>query len=538
MTIYLEPNEEITSVIDHLINSEESEMVFVAPIGAQILQSLINLRLLKREADNLNKKIIIITQDEMGQKLARKAGLELSAVPEKSDSHVDFQVALTATPHRKIKVVSDNPPMVFDIKKGRYPYGISPEGRQIHPFHPPHQEVEKIERTLKPPQSKLLPFKFLTLFASAIIGISLLIFLFFTLPKAEIILQSKLEPVNNNLTVKIDSNIKSDDYGRNIIAGQLIKLEKNTSREFGATGERQLNEKASGKIIIYNAYSSAPQTLVATTRFLSESGKIFRIVKTIIVPGAKIEEGKIISSSMEAEVVADEPGESFNIAPANFTIPGFQGTPKYKAFYAKSEEAMKGGAVGKAKVISSEDVEKAKETMAKLLRESVRAQIKKDTPAGYKLFDFAIVEKSLIFSVSPEIGSPAEKFNVNLKMVLEGILFAEEGAQKLVIMNISNQLPSNQEFIDKSLFIDYKLIDIDFNAGIIDLSLSFSGNARAKLDLELIRKQIAGKKREKIQEMLSIVPGVASVKIKLWPFWVKSAPKDLNKIKIGVDPIK
>ncbi len=74
------------------------------------------------------------------------------------------------------------------------------------------------------------------------------------------------------------------------------------------------------------------------TRFLALDGKIFRLTKGITVPGAKIVEGKIIPSSIEAAVIADQPGEAYNIGPVSrFSIPGLKGTPKYEAFYAESK---------------------------------------------------------------------------------------------------------------------------------------------------------------------------------------------------------
>ena len=48
-TLYLELDEEITSVIDKLTQIEDDEVILVAPIGAQLLSSLVNFKLLKRE---------------------------------------------------------------------------------------------------------------------------------------------------------------------------------------------------------------------------------------------------------------------------------------------------------------------------------------------------------------------------------------------------------------------------------------------------------------------------------------------------------
>lgn len=58
--IYIKPDEEITSVIDKLINAQEKEVFLVIPKAAVITQSLVNLKLLKREANNLRKEVTIV----------------------------------------------------------------------------------------------------------------------------------------------------------------------------------------------------------------------------------------------------------------------------------------------------------------------------------------------------------------------------------------------------------------------------------------------------------------------------------------------
>ena len=78
------------------------------------------------------------------------------------------------------------------------------------------------------------------------------------------------------------------------------------------------DERATGVIVVYNAYSAAPQRLIKNTRFATEDGKIFRAKDSIVVPGTTIENGKIIPGSVEAIVVADEPGEAYNFQTPEF----------------------------------------------------------------------------------------------------------------------------------------------------------------------------------------------------------------------------
>ena len=75
-TFYIESDEEIISVIGRLRKSSSEENTFVFPKRALVLQSIVNLRLFQREAEKLGKKIVIVTQDEIGRNLADKAGIE------------------------------------------------------------------------------------------------------------------------------------------------------------------------------------------------------------------------------------------------------------------------------------------------------------------------------------------------------------------------------------------------------------------------------------------------------------------------------
>ena len=73
-TIYLEPDEEIISVIDRLTQTKSKEINFVVPAGAQICQNSINLKLLKREADSLGKELTLFVPDDLKAEVAEKVG--------------------------------------------------------------------------------------------------------------------------------------------------------------------------------------------------------------------------------------------------------------------------------------------------------------------------------------------------------------------------------------------------------------------------------------------------------------------------------
>lgn len=82
-------------------------------------------------------------------------------------------------------------------------------------------------------------------------------------------------------------------------------------------------KKAGGGMVIVND-TNFEQTLVATTRFKSEEGYIYRITETVVIPA---------HSLVEAPVLADKDGKQYelncSIKTCYFTIPGFIGSSRH-----------------------------------------------------------------------------------------------------------------------------------------------------------------------------------------------------------------
>lgn len=175
-------------------------------------------------------------------------------------------------------------------------------------------------------------------------------------------------------SVQVDFDKKTfKDEGE--VAYTVITLEETQDMGIPSTGTKEVDKRASGKILIFNKYSSSPQRLIARTRFEAPDGKIFRISDPVIIPGYKKEGGNIIPGSIEAVVYADEPGEEYNIGFSDFTIPGLKGTPLYDGFFARSKNEIKGGFSGLMKVVSDEDVTKARQTLEENLIKSLRTKV-------------------------------------------------------------------------------------------------------------------------------------------------------------------
>lgn len=564
--IYVKTDEEITSVADKLIESNAKEIFLVIPKGSAIGQSLVNLKLLKREADNLGKKITIVTQEETLQRLAKKTDFLVAESLENPKTETDEEAILSE------QISADDfedllkeerrpgPLSMVDIVKSDRVGGAKLLARKVDVISKMEpgptfkkdkaekepvikiyknqdrvpRKTEQIIKTLGETAVPSFSIKIFGIFILAALVIAGLMF-FLVLPKAEVFLTPRSEKTVVDMSVLADKNASVIDSSLNKIPAQLIKIEDRLSSEFLTTGERQLNEKARGKITVFNAYSSSPQALVETTRFLSEDGKIFRLTKTIIIPGAKIEEGQIVPSSIEVEVEADEVGSSYNIGPTSFTIPGFKGSPKYNGFYGRSNSQMSGGSTEKVKVLTQEDFDKAKEGLWNNLRDKIKKEASEQTSEEFKLFEEAVSIQMAETKSSVEIGAKAENFTLNIKGAGKVLVFSQNDIIQLLKKDLAIEPEGKKELIVNNNSLNYKNIKADFDKGQLSFKVQGEQEVVWKVDEQEIKEMIVGKSEEEIRQIFSQRPEVEKIKVSLWPFWVKKITTQTDRIKITVD---
>jgi len=608
-TIYLEPDEEIISVIDRLTQTKSKEISFVVPAGAQIWQNSINLRLLKREADSLGKELTLFVPDDLKAEVAEKVGfivkreknlpIELIREEKEQDKNKESvkedMIGLLVEelkPEREADALLEEELIEDGFKSEEGSSLVSQDygaGEKKQGFHwpnwsskeprkrmvdivrpggqvgPRQQDKEDFfpQRFLKKksmrPVPRLKPIevrplikervwqetegrkarahsrwpKFLIIFIILAFLVAGLVG-YLVLPNTKISLSPKIEKVSFDLVVIGSKDILQIDESLNKLPLQEIKVEKTMSKEFPASGEKELNEKARGRLTVYNEYSSSPQALVATTRFESPEGKIFRIEKNIVVPGAAIEEGKIIASTVEVEVVADQPGDDYNVSSTNFVIPGFKGTAKYAGFYAKSKSPMTGGYTGKVKVVSAEDLEKAEEGLAEELQNEVKQTLQEQIPTDLKIVEQGLKEKLTKISTVEE-GAETDNFNIEMSASVQALFFQEEDLKSLVDLNLISQIEENKVPLSESQQINYGEIIIDWAEEEVTFNLHIEEEVSWQIDIVSLKEDLAGQNEVEVRKYLANKPEIEKAKVTFWPFWVKKIPLQEKKIEIIVN---
>lgn len=345
----------------------------------------------------------------------------------------------------------------------------------------------------------------------------------------------KQEAVNlQEVITAFDASVSRPLLPQRVIPAEKLELNDQLAEEFPATGRKYIEEQARGKVKIYNAFSSSPQVLVANTRFLTDSGILFRLPQAITVPSAKIEEGKIVPSFIEAELVADEPGEGGNIRDGlTLKIPGFKGSPKYDGFYAASAAQFANGFKGEATVVTAEDLKAAQERVTQKIYDALQRELFSKIPPDFKLLD-QFREVQITGVAAPKAESRLDSFRVEARAVARALVFRETDVQELV-RNLIIKAEEKKELVINPFGVQYRVRSIDFQKGKAEVALTGEVKTKPVISLEEFAGLLSGKKEGSIITALQNRAELAAFHLSFFPPWLFSAPGDPAKIKLTIE---
>jgi hypothetical protein len=365
--------------------------------------------------------------------------------------------------------------------------------------------------------------------------ITILIFLAFVLTVAtlhfvfarvriEIWPETKIISFEEKITADLKKETNADLVSSKTIPAKTVETEKSASQEFPASGKITKEEKAHGKITVFNNYQSS-QTLVANTRFQlpSENVMYFRSVKTTVVPA---------KSQIEIDVVADRAGEEYNIGPSTFSLPGLVGSPQYYSIYGKSFSAMEGGFKGEVPKVTQEDLDRAKNILTEELFNAARETLKNQISTDSVLLDGATKEEVEENSSSVQAGTETKSFSFQLKVKSRALVFSKTDLDDFAREYILNKVAGDEKIKSDSLQTNYSPESVDFNAGKIILKLNFSAKIYSDIDTNSLKQIIKNKTLTETKTILENQPKVEKVDLKPWPFWVKKVPDNLDRIQV------
>ncbi len=267
------------------------------------------------------------------------------------------------------------------------------------------------------------------------------------------------EPVDLDFEITVQK-ISDEELPAGVIPGFLFSEIYEESGTFRPETTEEVPGTATGTVILVNE-SSQRQSLVATTRLLSEEGVLFRLSDAVNIPAGE---------ELEAEVYADEEGEEGNIGPTTFTIPGLSESMR-EVIYARSEESMSGG-IKEVGILNLEDLEEALQSLMLKAKESAL----EDIESGEDFVGHIIIPELIRADISDsevdgEVGEQVDEFEVTATIEIQALLFPEGPVVEAARQEIESEYGEESgAYIVESY--DYSVEEFDSFDEAVDISVS------------------------------------------------------------------
>lgn len=469
--IFLEPNEEITSVIDKLASASGGKVAVVVPKNSTLFQSLVNLKLLAKQAKELNKDVVLITGNKVGQRLAAQVGIETyatlgtikdtpqpaasAAAPkqaaEESERLPDGTPIRRYTPPATTAQPLDPEPVSNVPAPVEEPPQAEPAAVPVVPIPPTQPTVVAADEPVSaapapddlPPIISRAPterreFHFQLPWKSLVAAGVLLLLAFgityVLLPKATLTVTLPAKAVSDSLDVSVRSIASADDLS---VTGNLLSVEKSLTKPIAATGKKDIGTKASGTIGFRNCEDTQSHAIAAGSKVTS-AGKTFTTNAAITIPPGSFSGGGTVcnSSSVNVAVTAEGAGETYNITNGTFAITG-------KSTRISGSGTTSGGTTKQVTVLMQEDIDAGLAELEKRASEEAAAELSTKA-AGQTIIAGGIAQTIKTRSSDKKVGDQTDGATVTLVATLTTIAFDKAAVEAKLQEALTKKIDEGQ----------------------------------------------------------------------------------------------
>ena len=433
--IYVEPEDDITDIINKIEGSKEKIVALVPPKKASVFRSIVNIKLINKSGFAADKNIVLVTTDPSIIKLAAAVKLpvtkDLQTAPEipsadkverietESTEKVDENGEEVKEPEEDKdtdeKIETDEKETEADDEKS--------DGDEIDDEVAKKEDEKDAKKDKKAKKAKKMEklsdnpvinwiknHRVITICGCVgfLLLVLIMIWAFAIAPAATITVEIRTTANNFSENVKFTDNLAEENSSEGKFFLVEKKVESKAETTFEATGTKNVGEKASGDVVIYAYFRGSGAIAVDAGSVFTYNGKSYISQKDAPLSwdgktmsncdnagqATSITSGCLVSGRVD--VVAEHSGSDYNVSA---DTSGWSTTADVNVY---TDKAIAGGSDKTITVVQKSDIEKAKAKLENTDKEADKEKLFSEVVDG----DFPI-DSSFKQTISEAVSSPA-----------------------------------------------------------------------------------------------------------------------------------
>jgi len=521
--LYLDADTEITEAIEKLKKAKEKEVRIVVPSRSGLLQSSVNIKLLKKASKDSDKALILVTNDKITKNLAGSVGIAVASSVKALPHVPDVEKSTDKIPEKLQIDEKDTTEDETDEGFKSQQIDLSEDGKGLEDEVKPTDKSKKDKKV--PDYTKLNKSIWFSVAGAAAVVIIVLLYIF--VPTAKVIVLTNAKKTSLNFNFILDSSTSSSTIGSQVLAAQKLEATKDVSFDISATGKKEVGNKATGTLSVRNCDDVSSHALAAGTA-VTGGGKSFTVAQAATIPAGSAGGGVVnCSSAVDVQITATAPGDSFNVGPTTFALSG------YSSLY-KATGQTSGGTTKTITVLSSEDVAAAKK-QASDASNSGKEELSKKAGSESMLFDSTIQSDFTEFKTSVEQDKEADKVNVTAKIKYTGFAAKKNDVNQLFDQQIRSDLQGNKEIYQNGSEDGKYSVIKQLTPEKVQLNVKTSAYYGEPIDKKAIAKSVAGKPNKEVSDIVKKAGDqITGAQVENWPSLLPNMPLLSGRINVEI----
>lgn len=563
-TFYIEPEDDITDIINHIKASKQKIIALVPPKKLNVLRSSINLKLIARTAKMHDKAIVVVTTDPTLMKMAalsslpfaknlssrptlpsefNEADLEYPAKAKKASFNDEIEINEKAAPTSSVSRVRTTND---DASNRANTTSNLTKNSTIN------LDSEEVTKDSEDEEADNQPKKILTLdslknriiigVVAAVLLIGSFIWAFILAPAAKISVKIKTiaENFSENVSFVTDAKQAVSKDGKFFL--ETASLEKNSEVEFEATGEKNVGDKATGELRLIATFDMSTTTATASRPDVATvpqgSAFAYRNLNFLTDQEVKISWDGSISNcdagrhsgkcqvAKTVKATAIEGGAKYNIEAVSS---GWQSSVAGVEGYANS--AFKGGTDKIQKIVTASDITKAKEKLTEA--DGAKEELFEKVPSDDIKIEDSYKKVTADPTSSPAVDQPTEngKAKLTAKTTYSVNYVDKAAVEEYVKAVVSTRLGGDQKIYETgNIFIE----KFQNNNNSVTAKIKATLKTGPEVTEQSVLEKSLGKKVGEVTTLIKSINGVSDVEVNTSFPWVRQIPNDANKVSIKI----
>lgn len=517
--VYIEPDEELTEVVDRLRRAPGSEVPIVLPPRSRLGQSRFNFQLLREYAGRMGKRVAIISGEPAIQALATEHGFQSYASVDRylPVSH-DFSAATAPVAATPLPAPTPAPlPAPVPVGPAASPTAVVERPRTYEPPRPasrPAKPTKMFEGFPDRDVLKLSPNRSLLYGGAALVLIVGLVAMFLFVPSATVTLTARAQPFTEAMDVTAAP-------GGGPVAVRVADDSQQLSEQVKTTGIHITPaQPATGQVVWTNNCPLNNGLDIPKGERVSGGGQEFATQQDLIVPQG---------GTANVGVIATVPGVAGNVPP--HTINTIENNPfADNCLTVDNPSATTGGAEQKQDpMLSQQDFDNARSDLTTKLKQKIHDDFAGQLKTGEKLDDNLNFDTPS-FLADHKAGDLVPQFTASMTLKGEGAFYSDKDVRSQLRQNLLTHVPAGQVTTDNNIQTDFQVTQSQPGG-----HLTFHGTANAyiapRLDFEQIKSQLAGKSNSSANAFLRSLH-VVSYTVQQSPFSLPLLPLLSSRITV------